>query len=265
MSTLNFILDTGRRLRQGLLGHRVVFHHVPKCAGTSVSRALRIRYALSEASIAAPATVDIVRARSSYENGTFEQRLNELRQLRTSLLHYFLWKDYYFVGGHVPFSSTVHAAFRSTYKFITVLRAPEDRFISQYFFNLNREHHAKVTLPLEEYLETPDAWVTANRYTEYFSGDEALKVGPGCEQVTKAIQNLQAFDLVGFTDRMGDFTKGLKGVLGISTSFKKERAAAISTSDRRKSISAAVRSKIDELCAADRTIFDAVRRHWAPD
>ena len=47
--------DTAKALQrhaQSLLsGNRIVFHHVPKCGGTSVGRALRLSYFLSQGTV----------------------------------------------------------------------------------------------------------------------------------------------------------------------------------------------------------------------
>ena len=49
------ILDRAKSLRaeavERLLPQKFVFHHVPKCGGTSVGRALRKRYLLSQATV----------------------------------------------------------------------------------------------------------------------------------------------------------------------------------------------------------------------
>lgn len=96
-------------LKKTLLGHRVVFHHIPKCAGTSVSRALRLRYFLSQESIAAPGTAQVID--QHYGCGDFSElkHYNEIRRFRIELLHYLMWKDLYFIGGHVPFNNKVHS------------------------------------------------------------------------------------------------------------------------------------------------------------
>lgn len=251
------------RLARWSSGRHVLFHHVPKCAGTSVSRGLRIRYALSQASIAAPATADVVAAAPRYSSLSEDEQLNELRKFRIRLLQYYLWQDYRFVGGHVPFSDAAYNRYRTRYKFITVLREPVERFISQYYFDLHRDHHARVEVSLDEYLETRTAWITANRYSEYFCGHEAFAPDDTEANVRAAVDNLEKFDVVGFTDRMNDFSRRIKETLGVSVRFRRARVARTPTSARARDIAPHTRKKIERLCAADLEIFESARRRFA--
>ena len=54
------LVDSARRTigkaRQRLHPNRIVFHHVPKCGGTSVGRAIRKRFLLSQATVLPEAT-----------------------------------------------------------------------------------------------------------------------------------------------------------------------------------------------------------------
>lgn len=243
-------LVAAKRIRACLVGHPVVFHHVPKCAGTSVSRALRFRYALSQQSIASIATVDVLKLRAGHKSWSQERHAAEVRQLRLDLLHYFMWQGHAFIGGHVPFSRAAYQQYCGRYRFITVLREPEQRFVSHYFFNLNRDHHAKITLPLDEYLETEDARRAASVYSEYFSSNSSPD---------EAIRNLALFDLIGFVDQLDDFRMALKHTLGVTIPASRQRAATVPTSERMAEFSPSVRARITELCATDRRIYEAAR------
>lgn len=109
---------------------RFVYHHVPKCGGTSVARALRKRYMLSQVTVKPEEsfrTFEVVTGRSDRA-----QMLIDVAALREQMLLYHLFDNICCISLHVAFSETAHQKFSGHYKFITVLREPVSRFISHF-------------------------------------------------------------------------------------------------------------------------------------
>ncbi len=247
------------------LGQRVIFHHVPKCAGTSVSRALRIRYALSQISLSANATVELITAKDLTGNFDELTRWQEIRRFRREFLHYFVLEDIYFIGGHISFSETVYHAAKNRYKFITVLRDPVERFISEYFFNLNREHHAKITLSLSDYLETTQAKINANKFCDYFCGSEEFFPNNAQNNLSHAKENILKFDIVGFTEKMEEFEKEVRSKLKIFVSFGKQRVGKTSRSEISSIVTPELRTRIENLCSADIEFYEYAKEARWPE
>ncbi|PAU81208.1 hypothetical protein CK501_06515 [Halovibrio salipaludis] len=259
MGFVQGLFQNQNRFKRMLLGNRVVFHHVPKCAGTSVSRALRVRYALSQASIAAPATADVINRQYGTSDFSNLEHFNRIRRFRAELLHYLMWKDTYFIGGHVPFNRAAYDHLGKGYRFITVLRDPVERFISEYFYNRGRNHQARIDADLAEYIESPLGQRNALRCCEYFSGQLDLDLEDPESLKHRAKDNLKAFDVVGFTDSMGVFEQKVRQALNVRVSFGRENQGNRSSAEINKEITPALRSRLEDLCKHDREIYDFAR------
>jgi hypothetical protein len=151
-------------------GNPVVFHHVPKCAGTSIERALRLRYAASYA------TFDLRSIYSAAEALYPNSSLNALDKLtaefRSTEFIAYLYQDVKCIAGHIYFSSLAFEKFSNKYKFITVLREPVDFFIS-FFYQLTKakKMYWSVGMPLDEFVDTDQARLFGQFYALYFSGN----------------------------------------------------------------------------------------------
>ncbi len=112
-------------------GKFVVFHHVPRCGGTSVSRALRLRYILSQFSLNAKASYETIK--NKYPHSPGNVFFDNLYSFRESLFDYALNSYIRCVSGHVKFNENTYDKFCNTYKYITVLRDPVQRYLSDYY------------------------------------------------------------------------------------------------------------------------------------
>jgi len=256
MSLAKWIYHQRKSVKRRVLGNRVVFHHIPKCAGTSVSRALRIKYFLSEHSIAASGSSQV--AEKQYHDDKLCQfkRLDVTRKLRIDLLHYFMWKDYYYTGGHVPFNSVIYENFKSSYKFVTVLRDPVERYISEYFYNYNRDHQAKVDIPIEEYIYSEIGIRNASKLCEYLCGNRSYDPYEMQVNFNNAKLNLDNFSVIGFTDDMEQFRTHLKEALGTTIKIGVENKRKTSQKSVNDQITPSIRKEIERLCSLDTELYE---------
>lgn len=259
MSWIQNLYNNRNRFKQAIMGERVVFHHVPKCAGTSVSRSLRLRYFLSEESIAAPGTAAVMERQHGPLDFSRLEDFNRIRTFRVELLHYLMWKDIYFIGGHVPFNSKAYDQFQG-YKLITVLRDPVGRFISEYFYNFQREHQSRIELDFESYLDSPLGQRNALKFCEYFCGDTKLVIDEPARLVEKAKANLKRFAVIGFTDDMERFETDVRRELGVKVSFGVQNKRT--TSDKKVSeiVTPELRKKVEEMCRFDQEIYEHAKQ-----
>lgn len=241
-------------------GHRVVFHHVPKCGGTSIERALRLRYAASYATVDLRALYNALAcADPELDDTRLERASNEYREAELLSALYF---DTRCIAGHIYFSATAHRLFSDRYHFVTTLRDPIDFFVSFYHQMVNaREARWQVDRSLEAFLETPRAELIGRFYTLYFSG---LPDGgaPIEESVRRAKANLLKFDAVGFVDAMPSFNRRLRELLGVPLWIGHANRSRASGVDRAE-MSTDMRRRVSELSAPNIDIYEFARRELA--
>ena len=238
-----------------LCGNRVVFHHVPKCGGTSVYRSLRLRYALSFS------TFDIALIYRAVEkiHPEFDEEAvrDESVRIREIQLLCSMYNDVRCIAGHVPFSDAAFDEFRGQYRFITTLREPISLYISTFLWNVNAsEDRWQIQGSAEEFLETPRARVFGEIYARFFSGlsmgsDESI--GP---MIARAKENLAKFSAVGLTEDMAGFGRRLRDVLGIRISIGHENKSRVTKFERERMITPEIRRRIEELSAPNIEIYE---------
>ncbi len=164
----------------------IIFVHLPKCGGTTLNRLIEWEYSPTRVF-----SIDPSFFRWSY------RRVLRLSQRRLARMRAF--------QGHMPFG--LHRILPQKATYLTVLREPVDRGISEYYYALSRvvhpEHRTIKRLSLDEYVQlTP----YANVQTKLLAGQD-----PGydflsgeCDEIifNRAKRNLaEHFSLVGLTER----------------------------------------------------------------
>jgi hypothetical protein len=236
-------------------GNRIVFHHVPKCGGTSAGRALRRAYILSQGTVTpreSEQAFDAVRA----SNG--QSSIGDVSELREMMLLYMLNCDVRCVAAHIPFSNAAFDEFADRYAFVTLLREPVARFISNYFWSHKHPGGVQyVAESLEEFVETERAQRLGSTYARYFCGEPAQKTFT-TRHADAAVRNLHRMNFVGFLDEVPRFEKALRFLTGRRLGVGRENVGG--TSGRRDEImSGPLGKKILDACRIDLEIWNAVQ------
>ena len=245
-------------LSQRMLPAPVVFHHVPKCGGTSIGRALRLRYLLSQATVDTQATFQM--AEVMHPDGSFADRWTRAMHFRESMLIYLMLRQVRCVSAHVAFSENAYRQFHDSYAFVTLLRDPVERFVSHYFHARRPDDYFSTNMSLEEFLDTPAAAHLGRRYVEYFAGPFHLPASDAASEIERAKNNLDKFTVVGFLDDLADFRQRMYETLGVRLRIGHENQRHVDQRDTH--IHPAQMARIEALCAPDIAIYEHARTHF---
>jgi hypothetical protein len=241
-----------RLYRRGL-----VFHHVPKCGGTSVGVAIRRHYALSQAGILPGASFRA--AEQMCASDDVMATLRHAKALREQMLLYHLFTGVWCVSAHVRFSDTAFREFQATHGFVTILREPIARYLSHYHYSVGRDSHVSIDLPLEAFIETEQGRSYGAMYCDYLASLDPQADFATDAAVRAAIANLDKFAVVGFLDDLEGFAAGIRREFGFRPRIgHRNRNEAVPADDQR-GLSAALRKRIEAVCAPDLEIFHAAR------
>lgn len=249
-----------RSLTRGLR-HNCCFVHIPKCAGTSVTNALRsicplhrrIGMVLARPTRQAAAILSGWPERDIHEDGPLS---NVIFAYREELALYYMANDAPLVCGHFLFSERAYAAYGDRYRFVSVLRDPLERLVSNY---ADARLANYIDMPFDAYLESDVGWRHASVMLRYFSGTPEIPRDATASAMSIARANLAKFSVVGFTDHLTDFCGAFSTVFGVRLHVRRLRVGSFGKPE----IAAATRRKMEALCAGDLEFYEHARKQFA--
>lgn len=124
---------------------KIIYHHIPKCAGMSLVMGLAISYyPLTLLRYGKKGFTGRLNARAAHDTAAALDK--DDYSLRRELLYYqCAWGDAPFISGHYPFCPKVYADFKNEWDFVTVIRDPVARWYSEYYWNRYKDHDYKAT------------------------------------------------------------------------------------------------------------------------
>lgn len=186
---------------------RVLFDHLPKCAGTTITQFLMTHY---------PNRYIFDTNRSAnVESVKYFKGLPENTRFR-----------YRLISGHLSHQlmDYVHPDTIAS----TVFREPIDRIISHYYYVKRTKQHylhdwvMRDQVELRDYCYSPPTIELRNWYTTHYSGlevEEAERLGPEAVQHAFSIIK-EKYRLVGFQDDLPSFMNRLTDMVCLSKPFK---------------------------------------------
>jgi hypothetical protein len=239
---------------------RIVFVHVPKCAGSAVRDSLYDAvYPALLKSTRAYCEIDVV---ASVLAGKL-LGLDAMTCREAVLVHALSDPLTRFVSGHI-FAGPAMVKQFSQWKFITVLREPTSRFISAYVFNRYKPFvPSKVECSFADFLETDRARLEGSRMTQYFAGMSHRELEERPEAgIAAALQNLDRFLSVGFVDDLRNWERRISGALGRKVRIARQNSSPMPDLRAELEQSSELRGRVEELCAIDREFYASARAHF---
>lgn len=202
----------------GRLRRNCFFMHVPKCGGSSVAEALyavvpmQQRVGVIDANASRRATAMIHSGKDElltyFDDIETGAAVYEFR--RAMLLYHMAWNTA-MIHGHVLYSDLAQQLFADRYAFVTMLREPVSRTLSNYAHTVQT---GVIADDFEAYLDGFVARAHGLSFLRYFSGRHRIDREDEASALAAAKANLEKFDVVGFLDDLPAFCKAIGDVTG---------------------------------------------------
>lgn len=237
---------------------KVFFCHVPKCGGVSLSDA--IYEALY------PKILKASRFASNIDlkgNSVASEILGiEMMTLREAqLINYLNSRGKIFITGHCRARPDVTSEHADNWNFITILREPEKRFVSEYVYNrFKSSSWLKNSNEIQDYLESEKAKSSATTYSRFFSKfSEAEEVFANKDEaIDSAINNIEKFASVGVLENIKCWEKQFNKKFGVKIKIGSKNTTPNNSEAQKLLSDSAIMKKVRELTEVDRAIYDLV-------
>jgi len=243
---------TAERDRASASVKRICFIHVPKCAGTSVTWAIRRQaFSLRQQLLLKDFGYEL---RAGAKASDFTGR--SLWTFAPEVLAYHLASTRYkYAAGHVHCPPKLIEMFRDRWSFITVLRDPVERLLSAYAYDtFKKSEFFKNVYDIDEYLEQHSGLWNGVIYLFYFSDlmyEEHPFEADHAKYVEQAIETLSRFRLVGTVEKFDGWIAGFRDAFGPTLKIERRNVSP--------------RSEVIERIRADDGLMKRIRAVCAPD
>ena len=253
-------------------GRRIVFTHIPKCAGTSVGQAIShtvhpfSRHTLNYR--AAHAAGQLLTDRKVTTSGLGD----DLPYLQF-LLCYQISRGFRYIGGHYPVSKQVLQVYSDQYRFVTLLRDPVERWKSEFIFQSGLRGHTETARAMSIEDEF-DGIVSSNlgllmgtMMCSMLTSQYPATANEAANLVEAAGETLAMYSVVGTVDKMDGFQADFERVANVRIKVPRknqshnlyrghnqQRLSLIKDFLNREDTGAV----ITRLCAADMSLFRCV-------
>ncbi|HVJ69086.1 MAG TPA: sulfotransferase family 2 domain-containing protein [Caulifigura sp.] len=221
----------------------LLFDHVPKCAGTTVSAYLSSQY---------PA-----RTVFQLNEDTPEKSLAKFRALPESRRHGFR-----LIAGHEA-HQLLNLVDPSVLT-LTILREPVDRLVSHYYYvkrNIGHYLHQRLIseqITLEDYASPELSPELSNWYTIHYSGLPVAEVqADPFGALERAYTNvIEHYDVIGFQDELPETMAAVRRIVGLEKAFANTFLNQTVNRERVEDVSPLAKKRIIEANALDIELYE---------
>ncbi len=238
---------------------KIAFLHVPKCGGQSLNAAIKRHFPLKNMHINSIASLDA--AAMSYNlDYPVVDKYEDVLKFREHLLLYFMnnHKDVSYIRGHFHFSEKAYQSFHQKYYFITLLRHPVKRWISNYFFHRYKKEdsdYVKIEEDLPEFLRTKRAQQDGQRLVQMIGGFDVSGNYASQQAIEHAKENLHKFEVIGVLEYLDDFLTQFQKRFGARLRFPKKNVNPKSKSFIQAVITQEIEREIARICQPDLEVY----------
>ena len=224
---------------------KIFFLHIPKTGGTSIDYALSQHYQTSLYKVSGP---------SSYKAAKFLYGEDgNVLKLREYLALHEMRKGTKYIAGHVPFNLGVWNDFKDEYIYLTLLRHPVKRYISDFFFNsFKKDDRCKIDCDLSSYLASEKGKRSGCEYVKFLGGLSDSKNYQSQAAIEQAKNNLAKFTIVGFLEELNLFVESVKQKTGLKLEIPHKRKNPVSNPQLDEEMMA----EITKVCQPDLEVYE---------
>ncbi|WP_099237330.1 sulfotransferase family 2 domain-containing protein [Synechococcus sp. BDU 130192] len=212
LKTLSASEKINKYLEKRFSYQKTVFLHIPKCGGTSISSAISRAICANHNGYVDPIMTRYLAQKLS-KNHTTTAEIELLFNMRRALFFERFEKQEPYIYGHFPVIKQCLLD-QGNYMFMTILREPVERFISQFKYYLatrvlNKKKsvtHDEIKVLWDDYFYSDLAQFHANILVSYLDDKSPDGIGTS-DSLERAVTNLKYFKIIGTLDRLDLFAQ----------------------------------------------------------
>jgi hypothetical protein len=250
-----------RNLIEPKLKQKLVYIHIPKCGGVAISKALKacyINWNIRDSNLyklspkACHESAEKLRKKSL---NVYDPAV--IKFCEKLLLYGMFQPRIEYISGHFSFSIVAYQAFHHEYSFVTMLRDPVKRWISEYFYNRYKSHsHAKIDLDINAYLNSEVGRANGQTYARYLCGLTEVKDYNSEDIIAQSKENLHKFGVVGCIEHLDVFKQQFYEQFGRQLNIGRWNKNPKSRTYQESVITDAIMNQIEEICRPDIELYN---------